>query len=389
MLRFLSLTLLCGLVAGAVAAETHPFSVNDMLAMARVSDPSVSPDGTLVVFQVSVTNLEKNKRDSDLHLAAIDGSWHKHLTTHAAGDSQPRWSPDGKTIYFVSSRSGSAQVWKIAVDGGEAQQVTKLPLDVDALAVAPGGGTLLFGMAVFPGKTPEETQEILEKKEKSKATGMLFDHLFVRHWDSWDDGTRNHVFAYDLAAGKATDLMGHIDADSPTKPFGGSEDFAVSPDGKTVVLSTKEMGANKSAEAWSTNFDLFEVPIDGTAAPRRITTNPAWDAQPRFSPDGKTLAYLAMSRPGYEADRFEIVLRNQATGAERKFTLRVDDSPRGDRSPGSLAWYGNGTLLVTADHLGRAPYSRSTSRPERRSSWSEPERAATRSRPPTTGSSTR
>jgi len=353
MLRFLSLTLLCGLVAGAVAAETHPFSVNDMLAMARVSDPSVSPDGTLVVFQVSVTNLEKNKRDSDLHLAAIDGSWHKHLTTHAAGDSQPRWSPDGKTIYFVSSRSGSAQVWKIAVDGGEAQQVTKLPLDVDALAVAPGGGTLLFGMAVFPGKTPEETQEILEKKEKSKATGMLFDHLFVRHWDSWDDGTRNHVFAYDLAAGKATDLMGHIDADSPTKPFGGSEDFAVSPDGKTVVLSTKEMGANKSAEAWSTNFDLFEVPIDGTAAPRRITTNPAWDAQPRFSPDGKTLAYLGMSRPGYEADRFEIVLRNQATGAERKFTLRVDDSPRGDRSPGSLAWYGNGTLLVTADHLGQ------------------------------------
>ena len=120
MLRLLSLTLLCGLVAGmATAAATHPFSVHDMLAMARIPDPRVSPDGKLVAFSVSVTNLEKNKRDSDLHLAATDGSWEKHLTTHADGDTQPRWSPDGKAIYFVSTRSGSAQVWKIAIDGGE------------------------------------------------------------------------------------------------------------------------------------------------------------------------------------------------------------------------------------------------------------------------------
>jgi dipeptidyl aminopeptidase/acylaminoacyl peptidase len=354
MLRLVSLAVLSGLVAGAVVAgETHPFSVHDMLAMARISDARVSPDGAVVAFAASVTNLEKNKRDGDLYLAATDGSWVKRLTNRAAGDSQPRWSPDGKTIYFVSSRSGSAQVWRIAVDGGEAQQVTNLPLDVDALTVAPGGGTLLFGMAVFPGKTPEETQEILDRKEKSKATGMLFDHLFVRHWDTWEDGTRNHLFAYDAAKGKATDLMATMSADCPGKPFGGAEDFTVSPDGKTVVFSAKEMAANTSAEAWSTNFDLFEVPLDGSAAPRRITASPAWDAQPRFSPDGKTLAYLAMTRPGYEADRFEIVLRGGV--AERTFTLRSDATPRGDRSPASLTWLRDGrTLLVTADHIGQA-----------------------------------
>ncbi|MFI5167520.1 MAG: prolyl oligopeptidase family serine peptidase [Thermoanaerobaculales bacterium] len=355
MLRLLSLTLLCGLVAGvAAAADTHPFSVHDMLAMARISDARVSPDGKLVAFSVSVTNLEKNKRDSDLHLAATDGSWVKHLTTHADGDTQPRWSNDGKLIYFVSTRSGSAQVWKIAIDGGEAQQVTKLPLDVDALEVAPGGRALVFSMAVFPGNSPEETKQLLDEKEKSKASGMLFDHLFIRHWDTWADGTRSHVFAYDLATGKARDLMPAMDADCPSKPFGDSSDFAVSPDGMAVVFSTKDMGANPSAEAWSTNFDIFAVPIDGVAAPKRITTNPAWDAQPKFSPDGKTLAYLAMSRPGYEADRFEIVLREGSAGQERKFTLRADDTPRGDRSPDALAWAPDGkTLYCLAEHLGQ------------------------------------
>ncbi len=355
MLRLLTLSLLSAAVAGTVvAADTHPFTVHDMLAMARVSEPRVSPDGKLVVFSVTTTNLEKNKRDGHLYLAATDGSWVKQLTNHEARDSQPQWSPDGAAIYFVSGRSGSSQVWKIAVEGGEAQQVTRLALDVDALAVSPTGKALVFGVAVVPGKTVAETQQIAEAKEKSKATGMVFDHLFVRHWDAWEDGTRNHLFAYDLAAGKATDLMAAMSADCPTKPFGGAEDFALSPDGKVVIFSAKDMGAHPSAEAWSTNYDLFEVPLDGSAAPRRITTNPAWDAQPRFSPDGRALAYLAMSRPGYEADRFEIVVRELATGSERKFTLRADDSPRGDRSPGSLAWSRDGkVLLVTADHLGQ------------------------------------
>ncbi len=342
-------------IASIQAGGTHPFSVRDMVAMKRLADPRLSPDGKRVAFTVSIPDLEKNRSHSEIYLAAVDGSWVKQLTSAEASSSQARWAGP-QALYFVSARSGNDQVWRLDLDsnGGDARQVTRLPLEVGALEVAQEGKTLLLSMAVVPGKTPEETKRILEEKEKSKASGMLFDRLFVRHWDTWNDGTRNHVFTYDLASGQARDLMPRMDSDCPTKPFGGSEDFAVTPDQKTVVFSAKEMGTEKSAEAWSTNFDLFRVPLDGSVAPRRITTNPAADAQPRFSPDGKTLAYLAMSRPGFEADRFEIVLRDWTSGQEQKFTLRADDSPRGDRSPSSLAWSADGKVLYClAEHLGQ------------------------------------
>ncbi len=352
MLRMLSLTLLLGLLAGTVqAAETHPFSVHDMLAMDRISDPRVSPDGKVVAFTVSVTDLEKNRRRSDLYLASVDGWWVRRLTTSDANDTQPRWSADGKALYFVSTRSGSAQVWRIAPDGGEAERVTDLPLDVDALEVAPTGNALLFSMAVFPGKTPEQTKEALDEKEKSKATGMLFDRLFIRHWDTWENGTRNHLFAYRLPGGPAVDLMKSMDADCPSRPFGDSKDYSISPDGATVVFSAKDVGRE---EAWSTNFDLFEVPADASAAPRRLTTNPATDGAPRFSPDGARLAYLAMSRPGYESDRNDVVVRELRTGTERKITVRADAGPRGDRSPDDLVWSPDGKVLYcTAEHMGQ------------------------------------
>src|SRR2546427_3362545 len=302
---------LASLLAGpATAADTHPFSVHDMLAMDRISDPRVSPDGLAVAFTVRVTDLEADKGRNDLWIAPTAGGAARRLTSHEANDTQARWSADGKSLFFVSTRTGSAQVFHISKDGGEPEAVTKLPLDLDALEVAPGGRHLLFAMAVFPGKTPGETAAMLEVQSKRKASGRLYDHLFVRHWDTWENGTRNHLFSYEVATAKLVDLMPGMDADSPSKPFGGSEEYAVSPDGRTVVFTAKDAGRE---EAWSMNFDLYAVPLDGSAAPKKLTTNPAGDGHPRFSPDGKTLAYLAMSRPGFEADRFPIVLRECAT----------------------------------------------------------------------------
>src|SRR5512134_844481 len=156
--------------AATVAAETHPFSVADMLAMDRISDPRVSPDGSRVVYTVRTTDVEGNRGRFDLWLAATDGSGTRRLTSHEAADQQGRFSSDGKAVYFVSTRSGSAQVWKLALDGGEAEQVTRLPLDVDALEVLPGGKGLVLAMAVFPGQTVAQTRERLDAKEKSKAT---------------------------------------------------------------------------------------------------------------------------------------------------------------------------------------------------------------------------
>jgi dipeptidyl aminopeptidase/acylaminoacyl peptidase len=349
MLKTLALSLCC---VAAVAADTHPFSIHDMLAMQRISDPRVSPDGTQVVFSVAVPDVEKNKSSEDLYLAATDGSWQRRLTSTGAG--QARWAKDGKSLFFVSARGGSSQVYSLPLQGGEPVQVTSLPLDVDAVEPSPDGKHLFLAMAVFPGKTPEETKAMQEARDKNKTTGMLFDHLMVRHWDTWNDQTRNHVFTYDLASGKAKDLMPAMDVDCPTKPYGGSEDYAVSPDGATVVFSAKDAGKVPSSEAWITHFGLYSVPADGSAAPKCFTSNPAWNAQPRFSPDGKTLSYLAMSRPGFEADRYDIVLRNWSTGQEDKFVLRVDDGPSGDRSAAALAFSPDGaTLYAQAENLGQ------------------------------------
>ncbi len=338
------------LAPGALAAA-HPFSVHDLLAMERISDARVSPGGAHVAFTVRSTDLEAGRGRFDLWLGAVDGSGARRLTNHEASDQQARFTPDGRSLYFVSTRSGSAQVWKLSLEGGEPEQVTRLALDVDALEVVPGGRTLVLSMAVFPGTTPEQTRERLAEAEKAKSSGKLYDKLFVRHWDTWKDGTRNHLFAYDLATGTARDLMNALDADAPTRPFGGSEEYALAPDGRTLVFSARDVGRE---EAWSTNLDLFAVPLDGSSAARKLTTNPATDTQPRFSPDGKTLAYLAMSRPGYEADRYRVVLRDWTGGGERALDLRVDDTPSGDRSPSDLAFSADGReIYVTADHLGR------------------------------------
>jgi dipeptidyl aminopeptidase/acylaminoacyl peptidase len=333
----------------APLAATHPFSVQDLLAMDRISDPRVSPDGRQVVFVLSRTDLERNRRRTDLWLVGSDGSGLRRLTSHEAGDSDPRWAADGGSVWFLSNRSGSSQVWRIPADGGEAEQVTRLPLDVNAFQVTPDDARLLVAMEVFPGAGLEETQKRLdavEAAEKAGPSGRIYEKLFVRHWDTWNDGRRSHLFVVPVAGGAAVDLMKTMDADSPSKPFGGAEEFSISPDGKSVVFSAKDVGRE---EAWSTNFDLFAVPLDGSAAPRAITAaNRAWDTQPAFSPDGKTLAYLAMKVPGFEADRLRIVLMPWPDGPARVL------SEAWDRSPSSIAWAPDGrTIYAVADNLGQ------------------------------------
>ncbi|HEY2513680.1 MAG TPA: hypothetical protein VGI39_22580, partial [Polyangiaceae bacterium] len=307
------------------SGPTHPFNVDDMLSFERIEDPSASPDGKLIVFTVAVPDVDANKSRRDLFVAAADGSNVKRLTSHPDADSAARFAPDGKSILFLSSRSGSSQVWRIAVDGGEATQVTNLPVDVGAVQPFPDGKRLLLALDVFPDAANlGETAKREKAKEASKQEVMAFDQLPVRHWDTWDDGKRTHLFVYDGAsaprAARSTpgdakaepiDLLKGLPYDAPTKPFGDLSEVAISKDGSEVVFTSKMVGRE---DAWSTNMDLWRVPADGSAKPVSLTKdNPATDTQPVFSHDGTKLAYLAMSRPQYESDRLRVMVMDWKT----------------------------------------------------------------------------
>jgi dipeptidyl aminopeptidase/acylaminoacyl peptidase len=341
------LLILNGLAVFGEAPQTpHPFTVLDMVAMDRISEPAVSPDGQWIVFTLRKTDLAANKGRTDLWLVGADGKGLRQMTSHPASDSNPCWSKDGKAIYFLSTRSESSQVWQIAVNGGNPVQIANQPLDVGNLMLSPDGSKLAFTMEVFPGTDVVETVKKLEEIKTSKTSGRIYERLFIRHWDTWLDGRRSHIFVMPAEGGTAVDIMKAMDADCPLKPFGGTEEFTFTPDSQAVVFTAANSGR---AEAWSTNYDLFLAPVDGSEAPKCLTeANKAWDTQPVFSPDGKTLAYLAMKRPGFESDRYYIKLRSWPEGTERVLAQQWD------RSPGTIAWGPDGkTLYAIAENLGQ------------------------------------
>ena len=341
----------------AAVAAPRGFTVEDMVAMDRVGTPVVSPDGSRIVYTVRSTDVAKNKGHTDLYLVDLKAAkpTPQRLTSHAASSTDPEWSGKGDAIYFLSTRSGSSQVWRLPLKGdkaGEPVRVTDLPLDVDNFRVSPTGDRIALSMAVFRDCADLAcTKSRMEAKAKDKATGMVYDRLFVRHWDTWADGRNAVLYSLPLdASGKASgtpvSLSGTLDGDVPSKPFGDREEYRFSPDGKAIVFSVRIAG---KTEAWSTNFDLYTVPAAGGQAPRNLTAdNPAWDAKGVFSPDGRTLAYLAMARPGFEADRYQVMLMDVASGAKRK--LAAD----WDRSAGGLQWSADGkSLVVDAEDVGQ------------------------------------
>jgi len=342
------------LIIGAGTALAAPFTAQDLNTLARVADPQVSPDGRYVVYTQRETDMEANRGRTDLWLLDLaDGKSlpsPRRLTQHPAADSSPRWAADGSGVFFLSSRGGSSQIWHISLAGGEAQQVTSLPLDVGSFEVSPKGDRLAVSMEVFPDCADLQcTTDHQAAQSKKKASGKAYEQLFVRHWDAWSNGTLSTLFTVTLEknmkVGAPVNVSGKIRGNVPSKPFGGDEDYVFSPDGTRLVFSARLTGRS---ESWSTNFDLYEVAADGSGEPRNLTAdNPAWDAQPVFLANGD-LAWLAMSRPGFEADRYAIKVQSAKDGRVR--TLLQD----WDRSVTTLATTRDRKrLLGIADDIGQ------------------------------------
>jgi len=344
-----SLAALCGV------SQAAPLTYSEMIRLDRINGFKLDPTGRYAVLSIRVTDMEQNK--------GVNSIWLKDLSQPAVpevklgvsegGASNAQFGPDG-TIYFISGRGegGTDQVWKTDLTGAAATQVTHLPLDVQAYQITPDGKGLVVGLAVFPechkaengGNEIACTVQKQTDRKADKSSGTVYDKIFVRHWDTWADGTRNHLFYVPLTGGDAIALTGGYDGDVPSKPYGDEADYTISPDSKTVWFSAREAG---KSEPWSTNFDIYSVPVTGGALTNHTTENKAWDGTPRVSPDGKTVAYLAMKRPGFEADRFGIMLMDES-GKVREL------APDWDRSVSGMQWSKDGkSLLVDADDVGK------------------------------------
>jgi dipeptidyl aminopeptidase/acylaminoacyl peptidase len=340
-------------LAPARSEEREPFSVEHLVRLQRVSQPALSPDGRAVVFTVRDTDIEANRGRQDLWILDLEtkGAQPRRLTSHPEADHSPQWSADGRYIYFLSTRSGSSQVWRLPSGHGEAEQVTHLPLDVGSFRIAPDGKRLALTLEVYPDcDTLACTSERLAQASASRATGKTFDRIFVRHWDTWRDGRNSQLFVAEIENGRAGEpvaLTAQLDADIPSKPFGDESEYVFSPDSRKIAFNARIKG---TSEPWSTNFDIYEVDVDGGNLRNLTQDNPAWDAQPVYSPDGRYLAWRAMKRPGFEADRFHIVIADLKTGERRALT------DAWDRSVATIAFSKDGsTLFATADHFGQHP----------------------------------
>jgi dipeptidyl aminopeptidase/acylaminoacyl peptidase len=363
--RLCALFCLCALpdapVAAKPAVSLPAFDLHDFIRLQRISEVAVAPDGKHVSVTIRSDDLARNQSPTAIWVidTAKRAGSPQRLSGEASHDSSASWSADGKFLYFLSARSGSTQVWRIGLTGSaapagaDALQITDLPLDVESFRIAASADRLLVSVAAFPDCDDLTcTRRRLEASAHQPASGVLYEHLFVRHWDSWNDGRRSQLFsialdAHGLARAQPVNLTAGIDGDVPSKPFGGREDYAFSPDGKRVAFAVRIAGAS---EPWSTNFDIYIVDAGGGTPQNLTAENLAWDAQPAFSPDGTQLAYLATERPGFEADRFHLVVLNLASGVKRHLTEHWD------RSIDHIAWSRDGkTLFATAEHLGQRP----------------------------------
>ncbi|MBP7570456.1 MAG: S9 family peptidase [Acidobacteria bacterium] len=327
------------------------FTVEEMLKLDRVSDPQLSPDGRRVAYVVTEVSLERNSRNSDIWMLPVPGGKPVAIARSPRSDDTPRWSPDGRTLAFVSTRDGSSQVWLVGVGEagpvGEPRKLTSLATEASGVTWSPDGKWILFVSDVYPecGSLACNEQKLKEAEGRASKARVI-DGLMFRHWTSWKDGRFSHLFLVPADGSAAPRDLTPGPADVPPFSLGGPTDYAFSPDSRELAFVRK----TDKVEAISTNSDLFLLDLaDPKAEARRITTNPAADGGPLYSPDGRFIAYRAQHRAGFEADRWQLMLYDRKAGEHRSTTVGWD------RSPDSYVWAPDSrSIYLTAENEGRS-----------------------------------
>ena len=327
-------------------AAKRGITFDDLISLHRISEVQVSPDGKWAAYRVATPDLQANRSASNLWIVSTAGGPPQQLT-RSGRDSRPQWSPDGKRLAFLSIRDTTAQVYLLSLEGGEASKLTSLSTGADNVLWSPDGKTLAFTSEVYPDCRDDACNSKRDaEREKSKVKARLYDHLLYRHWNVWSEGKRSHLFVVSVDGGTPRDLTYGADYDVPPVQRGDAEDMAFSPDSKEICFTA----VTDKMEAISTNGDLFLVPVSGGAEPKRITTNPGFDGHPSYSPDGRTIAYRAQFRAGYEADKWRLMLYERQTGKHTNVNEGFDRSVEG------MVWSPDSkTIYFLAEDRGHKP----------------------------------
>jgi dipeptidyl aminopeptidase/acylaminoacyl peptidase len=339
-------------------AKPQLISVEDLFKFKRIADPQMSPDGKVVAYVVTSVDLPANSTSSSIWLAPTDGGAPRQLTTTTKKDRHPRFSPDGRRILFESNRSGESQLWVIELSGGEARQLTKISTEASTGIWSPDGKSIAFVSAVYPeysdkpyAESNAANQRRNEEAAKNPVKARVMTRLFFRHWDSWVEDKRQHLFVMPAEGGEPRDVTpGDRDAYPTSSTFSVGDDFTFSPDNRYLVYTAPP----EQDEAWSTNYDIWRVPVIGGTSENVTAANLAADSYPRYSPDGKRLAYRAQKVPGFEADQWEIAVTS-GTGAPRLITEGFD------ASVDQILWAADSaSLFFLADQRAATPIFRAT-----------------------------
>jgi dipeptidyl aminopeptidase/acylaminoacyl peptidase len=319
------------LTASTASAQKRAMTFEDFAAVRNVSDPQISPSGAMVLYSVRTTDVAKNSRTSVTYIVPIGGGTPRQFPSASIKAGEARWSPDGKWVAYTSG----GQLWVSAADGSAPRQLTTLNGGASGPVWSPTGDRIAFVSSVYPDCTDDPCNVARARHEDSSLVkAHIADNLLYRHWNAWTGDTRSHLFVVPVTGGAVTDVTSGVRYDVPPGPFGGSEGYAFSPDGRELAYTAKDQGRE---DAWSTDVNLYTVPVTGGAATVITRENRGADANPVYSPDGKLIIYGSQQRAGFESDLQRLMAYDRATHTSQRLAANWDRNadgyaftPRGD-----------------------------------------------------------